>query len=171
MGLTGLALGAQNIAQEILGSPLLQSAGYAGIFLLTMACSASLFLPVPSFGAIGVAGSMLNPLLVGIAGGCGAATGELTGYATGRTSRVLVGMGNAPPWAIRVQMIVQQHGFWGLFALSAIPNPFFDIAGITAGTLGYPPARYWCAVALGKSVVYTAIALLGDRIMLILQAQ
>lgn len=161
--MTAVALGAQRLALGLLDSPLVQGVGYGGIFLLTMVCSASLFLPVPSFGAIGIAGGILNPLLVGVVGGCGAATGELTGYVAGRSSRLLMGSGNAPAWAQRVQRLVQTRGFLGLFILSAIPNPAFDVAGITAGTLGYPPGKYWLAVALGKSVVYSVIAYAGGR--------
>jgi hypothetical protein len=36
-----------------------------------------------------------------------------------------------------------------LFLLSAIPNPLFVVAGLTAGSLGYSPWRYCLAVAMG----------------------
>jgi len=52
-----------------------------------------------------------------------------------------------------------------LFMPSAVPNPLFDVAGITAGSLGYSPWRYWLAVALGKSLVYTALALGGQALV------
>jgi uncharacterized membrane protein YdjX (TVP38/TMEM64 family) len=63
-----------------------------------------------------------------------------------------------------MQDFVERRGFLALFTLSAIPNPFFDVAGLTAGALQYPPHRYWIAVALGKSVVYTVIATVGERL-------
>jgi hypothetical protein len=50
----------------------------------------------------------------------------------------------------------------GLFLLTAISNPFFDIAGITAGTLHSPIQKYWLAVALGKSLVYVTLAKFGS---------
>jgi membrane protein YqaA with SNARE-associated domain len=163
LGVTAIAWCGQQLAREAIDSPLVQSIGYAGIFVLTMACSASIFLPVPSFGAIVMAGAAFNPLIVGIVAGCGAATGELTDYAAGRAGRSMM---QAPPgWVLRIQDLVRKRGFAGLFVLSAIPNPFFDVAGITAGTLRYPVRKYWIAVALGKAVVYAILATAGSGLV------
>jgi hypothetical protein len=52
-----------------------------------------------------------------------------------------------------------------LFLLAAVPNPLFDVAGLTAGSVGYSPWRYWLAVMLGKSIVYTALALGGQQLV------
>jgi len=59
---------------------------------------------------------------------------------------------------------MDRHGFLTLFLLSAIRNPLFDVAGLTAGSLKYSPVRYWLAVALGKSVVYITLALGGQAL-------
>jgi hypothetical protein len=123
--LTVLSLGAYRLARTLPESPLFLSLGYVGVFLLTMSCSATLFLPVPAWGAVTTAGALLNPFLPGMAAGAGAATGEL----------------------------------------SAIPNPLFDVAGLTAGSLGYSPWRYWLAVAMGKSIVYIVLALGGQTLV------
>lgn len=40
-----------------------------------------------------------------------------------------------------------------------------NTAGLTAGSLGYSPWRYWLAVALGKSVIYVALALGGQALI------
>lgn len=164
VGLTLLSLGAYRLARTLTDSPLFLTFGYVGVFLLTMSCSATLLLPVPAFGVIAVAGSVLNPLLVGIIAGAGAATGELTGYLAGRSGRLLLD-GPTPRLIERLRGLVERHGFLTLFVLSAIPNPLFDLAGLTAGSTGYSPRRYLIAVALGKATIYTVIALAGEAIM------
>lgn len=164
IGLTGLSIGAFQLARTFPESPHFLSLGYLGVFILTLTCSATLFLPVPAWGAVTVAGAFLNPVLLGIAAGAGAATGELTGYLAGRSGRLVLG-GQDHPWFGRVHRLIDGHGFLTLFVLSAIPNPLFDVAGITAGSLGFSPWRYWLAVALGKSLVYTVLAV-GGRVLL-----
>ena len=158
--LTVVAVAAFQLSQELLDSALFQTFGYAGIFLLTVTCSATLILPAPAFGAVGIAGGVLNPLLVGVAAGLGAATGELTGYIAGRSGRVALGL-ETSLMTRRIRGWMLRYGFFALLALAAIPNPVFDAAGITAGSLGYPVHRYWLAVALGKTLNYSVIALVG----------
>ena len=160
VALTAVAVAAFQFSQVLLDSAVFQTFGYAGIFLLTATCSATLLLPAPAFGAVGIAGSVLNPFLVGLAAGLGAATGELTGYAAGRSGRVVLGL-EAAPMTRNIRGWMRRYGFFALLALSAIPNPLFDAAGLTAGSLGYPVQRYWVAVALGKTLNYSVIALVG----------
>ena len=162
--LTLLSLGAYRLARAIPESPLFFSLGYLGVFLLTMTCSATLFLPVPAWGAVTAAGAFLHPVLLGLVAGAGAATGELTGYVAGRSGRLILS-GVSDGLVSRVRAHLDRRGFLTLFLLSAVPNPLFDVAGLTAGSLGYSPWRYWLAVALGKSVVYTVLALGGQALI------
>jgi membrane protein DedA with SNARE-associated domain len=162
--LTLLSLGAYRLARALPESPLFLSLGYLGVFLLTMSCSATLFLPVPAWGAVTAAGAFLNPILLGLAAGAGAATGELTGYVAGRSGRMMLS-GRPDGLVERLRGFVDRRAFLTLFVLSAVPNPLFDVAGLTAGSLGYSPWRYWLAVALGKSVVYVSLALGGQALV------
>lgn len=162
--LTVVALASFYLSRILPQSPIFETFGYLGVFVLTTLCSATLFLPAPAFGAIGVAGGILNPFLVGAVAGAGAATGEMTGYLAGRSGQLVLGSG-ALRRLDRVRGWLERYGFWMLFLLSAIPNPVFDIAGLAAGSLGYPIHRYWLAVALGKGLIYSAIALLGSAIL------
>jgi uncharacterized membrane protein YdjX (TVP38/TMEM64 family) len=45
--------------------------------------------------------------------------------------------------------------------LSAIPNPFFDLAGIAAGASGFPGKRFFLAAWIGKTIKDVTIALAG----------
>jgi uncharacterized membrane protein YdjX (TVP38/TMEM64 family) len=58
---------------------------------------------------------------------------------------------------------MQRHGFLTVLALSAIPNPLFDLAGIAAGASHYPIARFVTACFLGKTIKGLAIALAGSQ--------
>ncbi len=50
-----------------------------------------------------------------------------------------------------------------LFVLSLFPNPFFDLAGIVAGTLGYPLWRFLLICWLGKTIKTTLVAWAGSQ--------
>jgi membrane protein YqaA with SNARE-associated domain len=41
-----------------------------------------------------------------------------------------------------------------------IPNPFFDVLGIAAGSIGYPIKRFLGVVFIAKSIKSTGIAYL-----------
>jgi membrane protein DedA with SNARE-associated domain len=162
--LTVLSLLAYRLARALPESPLFLSLGYLGVFLLTMSCSATLFLPVPAWGAVTAAGAFLNPILLGLVAGAGAATGELTGYVAGRSGRMVL-IGASEGVVGRLRALFERRAFLTLFLLSAVPNPLFDVAGLTAGSVGYSPLRYWLAVAAGKSVVYIVLALGGQALV------
>ena len=62
---------------------MISSFGYLGIFLVSLLSNASLFIPIPGWIFIAPAGLYLNPWLVGIVAGLGAAIGELVSYYAG----------------------------------------------------------------------------------------
>jgi len=47
--------------------------------------------------------------------------------------------------------LVRRHGFWGVLALAAFPNPLFDLGGIAAGHCGVQFATFFGATLLGKA--------------------
>ena len=52
-----------------------------------------------------------------------------------------------------VHGLVQRAGFWGIFLCAAVPNPLFDLAGITCGHFLIPFTTFFSATVLGKAVV------------------
>jgi membrane protein DedA with SNARE-associated domain len=153
-----------------------QALGYTGVFFANLASTATVFVPVPGLTAAGQAliitqGDLLNPVLVGILGGTGMAIGEVTAYAAGSVSAELAREERVElPRAVRpvahrviawVDWLMDHYGFITLLVLSAIPNPTFELAGITAGASGMRFWRFMVAVLIGKNIRGLLLAFLG----------
>jgi uncharacterized membrane protein YdjX (TVP38/TMEM64 family) len=104
--------------------------GYPGIFLITLLANATVFLPAPGVAVVFAMGSIFNPLGIALAAGTGGALGELTGYLAGFSGQAVV---EKTELFSRIQPWVQKFGGWAILFFSAIPNPFFDVAGMAAG--------------------------------------
>jgi uncharacterized membrane protein YdjX (TVP38/TMEM64 family) len=134
--------------------------GYVGVFALMIISGGSILFPVPGMAGVFAAGMIWNPLLVGLAAGLGNSIGELTGYVAGRSGRTLMNADESPFFQ-RVDRYLRRFGFPALVIFAAIPNPFFDVVGIAAGCLGYSVKRFWVACAIGNTIKYTSLALIG----------
>jgi membrane protein DedA with SNARE-associated domain len=134
------------------------------------------FVPVPGLTAAGQAliitqGDLLNPIAVGLLGGTGMALGEVTAYAAGSVGSELAREERIElPRIVRpvakrvigwVDWLMDHYGFVTLAVLSAIPNPTFELAGITAGASGMRFWRFMVAVLIGKNVRGLLLAFLG----------
>jgi membrane protein DedA with SNARE-associated domain len=155
----------------------LEGFSYTGVFLTNLASTATFYFPVPGLTAaaqtlIATEGdASAFPWLVGIAGGAGMALGELTAYYAGYLGAELV-RGRELPGPGRLRRLVERavRGInwlmrrWGmatLFVLSAIPNPAFEVAGLTAGSVRMSFRRFLVAVVSGKIVRGLVLAYYG----------
>lgn len=136
----------------------LAAIGYPGIFLVSLLGNATIILPAPSLVLVFSMGSALPPVLVGLAAGVGEALGELTGYAAGFAGRAAI---EDEKMYRRLALWMERRGGITLFLLSSFPNPFFDLAGIAAGTLRYPLWRFLLICWLGKTFKTTMVAWAG----------
>jgi membrane protein YqaA with SNARE-associated domain len=136
--------------------------GYLGVFLVPLIGSASFILPMPGLAVIATGGALLDPVLgipawivVGILAGLGETIGELTGYAAGYGGRAVFQerrfMGRLEGW-------MHKQGSLVMFTMSALPNPFFDVAGVVAGAVRMPVWKFFLAVLLGKVIKSMYIA-------------
>jgi membrane protein YqaA with SNARE-associated domain len=143
----------------------LETYGYFGTFIITIILNATILLPVSSLAMVMAMGAVLpSPVLVGIAGGLGAAIGELTGYVAGRSGRELVARSRMYN---RIEGWVARWGWIAVFFLSVFPF-VFDIVGIIAGALRMPLWKFLVACALGRVVCYVVmatVASLGVRLL------
>jgi membrane protein YqaA with SNARE-associated domain len=156
----------------------LAGASYFSIFITNSASTATFFIPVPGLTAaaqtlIATQGESARfPWLVGIAGGGGMALGEVTAYYGGYLGAELVRGRELPGprqfhgtinGIIRgIHWLMDRWGMLTLFTLSAIPNPAFEVAGLTAGSLRMSFRRFLVSVTAGKVVRGVLIAYYGQ---------
>jgi len=133
--------------------------GYLGVFAVAVLSNATVILPVPGIAVVFASGGVFNPLLVALIAGVGEPLGELSGYLAGYAGSPVI---ENRELFTRVRGFMEKHGFLTLFVLSAVPNPLFDLAGITAGMLHVPVGRFLLACWLGKTVKSLAVAYLGN---------
>ncbi|KAL0818331.1 hypothetical protein ABMA28_008811 [Loxostege sticticalis] len=94
--------------------------------------------------------------------GIGTALGELPPYFMARAARLSGGgvaelatnddsrTGRAK---VFVQKLVQRVGFAGILACASVPNPLFDLAGLTCGHFLVPFWTFFGATVIGKAVI------------------
>lgn len=142
----------------------LKSYGYFGAFLIGLIGNASVLIPgivlpiltgwgvllYPHFGLVG-------PVMVGLAGGAGAAIGELTGYMAGYSGRGVI---ERIKLYNRLVEWLKRWGVWAIFILSLVPF-FFDLAGIAAGALRFPLWKFILACWLGRTLLYVGFVVLA----------
>ncbi len=131
--------------------------GYLSVFVVELANSASVLIPTPGHAYTIAIAPALSPAMVGLIGGVGAALGELSGYIVGVRGREALVNGRLHRWLYSLT-----HGRVGatLLVMAALPVPF-DVAGLWAGTVRYPLARFMAFVLTGKVLKVTALALVG----------
>ena len=132
--------------------------GYPGIFIIALMANATVFLPAPGVAVVFAMGSIFHPLGVALAAGTGGAIGELSGYLAGFSGQAVVERSSIhdkiDPW-------IKKYGGWAILVLSAIPNPFFDIAGIAAGIAKMPLWRFLLFCWIGQLIKMAMFAYAG----------
>jgi membrane protein DedA with SNARE-associated domain len=132
--------------------------GYPGIFLIALMANATVFLPAPGVAVIYAMGSIFNPLGVGLAAGAGGALGELSGYLAGFSGQAIIEHADIYE---RISPYVKKYGGWTILILAAIPNPFFDIAGVAAGIVKMPMWKFLLFCFIGQIIKMTLFAYAG----------
>jgi len=101
-----------------------------------------------------------GPISVGLAGGLGAAIGEVTGYLVGYSGRGIVSKRHA---YIKIEGWLRRWGSITIFVMSLVPF-IFDVVGIAAGILRYPLWKFMLLSWLGRTILYTSVALIAGII-------
>jgi uncharacterized membrane protein YdjX (TVP38/TMEM64 family) len=132
--------------------------GYPGIFLVMLMANATVIIPAPGVAVVFAMGNVFNPILVALAAGTGGAIGELSGYLAGFSGQAIVEntqtYNQVKPW-------VNKYGAWAILVLSAIPNPFFDLAGIAAGVAKIPVWKFLLFCWVGQLIKMAMFAYAG----------
>jgi len=136
----------------------LKDFGYLGAFLISLILNATVVLPSGNFLILAALGATLpSPILVGLAGGIGAAIGELTGYMAGYSGRGII---RRQKLYTRLEGWVGKWGMLSIFIISVVPF-VFDLAGIAAGALRFPIWKFLLATWAGRTILYIGIAWAG----------
>lgn len=154
--------------------------GYAGIFLANFLGTATGFVPVPGLTAAGqaliVAESrhLFAPAVVAV-GSAAMTLAESTAYLTGTVGRGIAEEREMPvkgrlgalmkSSAARIDWLMAHYGFLTLLVLSAVPNPFFEFAGITAGAVRMNFWRFLLAVGIGKTIRVILLVVIGNALI------
>ena len=144
--LVGLAIAVINVLVYLALPPdlldQLGAVGYLGAFSSAWLANASIVVPIPYYPLLIRLAQVINPYGVALAAAAGSVLGELVAYYAGRSGRQLAERTRFYGWVQR-QLSHRWRAPLVLFALSAPPNPFFDVAGLLAGAVGVPGSRSW----------------------------
>jgi membrane protein YqaA with SNARE-associated domain len=133
----------------------LEGYGYLGVFLISLLLNATVVLPAGNFLVLATMGAVLpSATLVGLAGGIGAAIGELTGYAAGYSGQAIAGRQRV---YTRLKGWLEKWGMLAIFVLSVVPL-VFDLVGIAAGVIRFPLWKFFIACWVGRTILYLVIA-------------
>ena len=139
---------------------LISTYGYLGIFAVEVIANSTILFPIPGALLTLASGIFLNPIIVGIYAGLGAAVGELTGYIIGIGGRKLI---QDKTEFISMRKVYAKYGLWTVFIFSAIPFPF-DIIGILCGVLKVRPLVFFSLTACGKITSRVLLATAGTQV-------
>jgi len=136
----------------------LKAYGYLGAFVISLTLNATVILPAGNFLIISALGAALpSATLVGLAGGTGAAIGEITSYMAGFSGRGIVERSRLYS---KVEDWVRRWGAMTIFFFSLVPF-VFDLAGIAAGILRFPLWNFLLVCWLGRTILYIVFAVGG----------
>ncbi|MFC1872108.1 hypothetical protein ACFLYV_00080 [Chloroflexota bacterium] len=134
---------------------------YPGAFFVSVIGNATVLLPGIVLPVITGLGLVMYPaegtaglVLLGVAGGAGAALGETVGYAAGFSGRGLL---ERRSLYYKTVAWVRRWGGLTIFIFTLVPL-FFDLAGLAAGALRFTLWKFILICWLGRTVLYvTAI--------------
>jgi len=140
----------------------LASFGYFGIFLITLIGYSTILFPLPAALFVFSAGGFLNPLILGVVAGLGAAFGEMTSYGVGFGGRKLIFKKENIEKLEKITNFLKRKGtFFAIIFIASLPFFGGDLLGISAGFLKYDAKKFFLASFIGKSVLHLIIAFAG----------
>jgi len=133
--------------------------GYPGIFIINMIGSLAIGIPLPTFIVVFIFGGILNPWVVGLAGGLGSATGTLLAYMIGRGSGETIK--KRVCWMRKAEERSKRFGMFPVIVLLAFTAITSDKMAIFTGIVKYDVKKYYLATIIGKVMLHTIIAFMG----------
>jgi membrane protein YqaA with SNARE-associated domain len=135
--------------------------GYLGVFIISFIGSVSVVFPVPYTIVIYLLGAVLDPFLVAVSGGLGAALGEFSGYALGYYGRTVVSEERRRKMDYMVK-VFDRYGPVSIFLFALTPLPD-DLLFIPLGVMRYPFWKAFIPALFGKTLMTFILAYSGQR--------
>lgn len=138
--------------------------GYLGVIVIGFLSSFLIFIPSPAWIAVFLLGAVMNPFLLGLAAGFGAAIGEMTGYGIGLGIEKLAEhkKKNIKKQIMKIKKLFgRYHPDLIIFIFAAAPILPIDAVGIFCGYIKYDKKRFFILVFIGKFIKYLALAYAG----------
>ena len=133
--------------------------GYLGAFLASVLGNATILLPAPYSLFVFMLGTCLDPLLLGLVSGLGAAIGELTGYALGVAARKALNEEKLAKLE-EAKKLLEKPAFFVVLFLAATPLPD-DVVSVPLGLMSYPLWKAFPAFLIGKTILCLILAYAG----------
>jgi len=134
---------------------------YLVVFGTTLACNASIIVPVYIHTSIMIAAaSIWNPVLIAFIASVAGTLGEITGYYAGRLGKRMI-VSESTPGYNKVVEWMNRHGLWAIFLLSLQPVLPFDIAGLIAGVSKTPLWKFLLPCWAGRFPKYILFCYFG----------
>jgi len=133
--------------------------GYFGAFLISIVGNVTVIFPVPYTITIYMLGAILDPFLLGVACGLGAAIGETSAYLVGAVGYELV----EDKYGERIKAVARlldRYGAPAIFVFAATPLPD-DLLLVPLGMIRYNLAKALAVCFLGKLAMSLTLAYAG----------
>lgn len=136
--------------------------GYLGVFIASFLGTLSILFPVPYLAVAYLMGASggYNPLLIGLAGGLGAALGEMPLYFLARVGRLALKERTLRGLDL-LRTFLGRYGVLIILLFAATPLPD-DVIYPALGLMKYDVAKLFLACFAGKTVLTTVVALAGE---------
>lgn len=134
--------------------------GYLGVFIACFIGTMSIVIPIPYTVIIFMLGKWLDPSLLALSAGTGAALGEFSGYVMGYLGRAVISDERKRKMEYIVK-VFNRYGPLAIFAFALTPLPD-DLLFIPLGIMRYSFIKAFLPCLAGK-IVMSLILALGGR--------
>jgi membrane protein YqaA with SNARE-associated domain len=174
--LIAVSVGLALLLRRIMPSPAdvqkFASAAYLLVFVITLACNASVLVPVtyPHLAVMIPVAKMMTEVspwgfvFVALVASVAGALGEITGYYAGYLGKRIVHLENTPGYE-RLTNWMKKYGPWGIFIIALQPILPVDVAGLLAGASKLPLWRFLLPCWAGKLGKYLLACYVGERVL------
>lgn len=134
--------------------------GYVGVFTISFLGALSIIVPIPYTLFLFFLGGFLNPVLVAIFAGLGAAAGEFSGYVLGYYGQKILSEERKRKINF-IKRVFERYGYIAIFLFALTPLPD-DLLFIPLGMMRYSILKACIPALLGKILMSFIIAYSGQ---------